>query len=113
MRCGQRLFLDHEAWVQAIIWRYKAGLLADPATACAEELLCVYNNLEHTSYSSIDDLLDGMSFRDRAQYILDLGEQGVWGECTVHEYTYTGASTSYHQAQGCAGHYDREPGRHP
>ena len=37
------------AWVQAIIWRYKAGLLADPATACAEELLCVYNNLEHTS----------------------------------------------------------------
>ena len=87
------------AWVQAIIWRYKAGLLADPATACAEELLCVYNNLEHTSYSSIDDLLDGMSFRDRAQYILDLGEQGVWGECTVHEYTYTGASTSYHQAK--------------
>ena len=33
------------AWVQAIIWRYKAGLLSDPVTACAEELLCVYNNL--------------------------------------------------------------------
>ena len=87
------------AWVQAIIWRYKAGLLADPATACAEELLCVYNNLEHTSYSSIDDLLDGMSFRDRTQYILDLGKQGVWGECTVYEYQYTGSSTSSHQAK--------------
>ena len=33
------------AWVQAIVWRYKAGLLADPVTACAEELMCVYNNL--------------------------------------------------------------------
>ena len=87
------------AWVQAIIWRYQAGLLADPATACAEELLCVYNNLEHTSYSSIDDLLDGTSFRDRAQYILDLGKQGVWGECTVYEYQYTGSSTSSHQAK--------------
>ena len=77
------------AWVQAIVWRYKAGTLSDPAAACAEELLYVYNNLEHTSYSSIDDLLDGTSFRDRAQYILDLGDQGVWGECTVHEYAYT------------------------
>jgi len=87
------------AWVQAIVWRYKAGTLSDPAAACAEELLYVYNNLEHTSYSSIDDLLDGTSFRDRAQYILDLGDQGVWGECTVHEYAYTGSSTSSHQAK--------------
>ena len=87
------------AWVQAIVWRYKAGTLSDPAAACAEELLYVYNNLEHTSYSSIDDLLDGTSFRDRAQYILDLGDQGVWGECTVHEYAYTGSSTSFHQAK--------------
>ena len=67
------------AWVQAIVWRYKAGLLSDPVIACAEELLCVYNNLEHTSYTSIDDTMDGRSFRDRAQYILDLGAQGVWG----------------------------------
>lgn len=36
------------AWVQAVVWRYKANLLADPAAACAEELMCVYNNLEHT-----------------------------------------------------------------
>ncbi len=86
------------AWVQAIVWRYKAGLLSDPVTACAEELLCVYNNLEHTSYTSIDDTMDGRSFRDRAQYILDLGAQGVWGECTVSEYKYTGSSTSYHPA---------------
>lgn len=86
------------AWVQAIVWRYKAGLLSDPVIACAEELLCVYNNLEHTSYTSIDDTMDGRSFRDRAQYILDLGAQGVWGECTVSEYKYTGSSTSYHQA---------------
>ena len=86
------------AWVQAVVWRYKAGLLSDPVTACAEELLCVYNNLEHTSYSSIDDVMDGRSFRDRAQYILDLGAQGVWGECAVYEYAYTGSSTSYHPA---------------
>ena len=87
------------AWVQAIVWRYKAGLLNDPATACAEELVCVYNNLHHGNYSGVDDLLDGMSFRDRAQYILDLGKQGVWGDCTVHEYAYTGSSTSSHQAK--------------
>ena len=87
------------AWVQAIIWRYQAGLLTDPATACAEELVCVYNNLHHGNYSGVDDLLDGMSFRDRAQYILDLGDQGVWGDCTVHEYAYTGSSTSSHQAK--------------
>ncbi len=86
------------AWVQAIVWRYKAGLLADPATACAEELLCVYNNLEHTNYSSIDDLLDGTSFRDRTQYILDLGAQGVWGACEIFEYAYAGPGTSYHPA---------------
>ena len=86
------------AWVQAIVWRYKAGLLADPVTACAEELLCVYNNLEHKNFSSIDDLLDGTSFRDRTQYILDLGNQGVWGECNVYEYAYAGPGSSYHPA---------------
>ena len=86
------------AWVQAIIWRYKTGLLSDPVTACAEELMCVYNNLEHKNFSSIDDLLDGTSFRDRAQYILDLGNQGVWGECAVYEYAYAGPGSSYHPA---------------
>lgn len=86
------------AWVQAIVWRYKAGLLADPTTACAEELLYVYNNLEHTNYNSIDDLLDGTSFRDRAQYILDLGKQGVWGDCEIYEYTYAGPGTTAHPA---------------
>lgn len=84
------------AWVQAVIWRYKAGLLSDPATACAEELLCVYNNLYSSNYTSVNDLLDGTSFYDRAKYILDLGAQGVWGECTVHEYTYAGPGSSYH-----------------
>ena len=84
------------AWVQAVVWRYKANLLADPVAACAEELMCVYNNLEHTNFSSIDDLLDGTSFRDRAQYILDLGAQGVWGDCAVYEYAYTGPGSSYH-----------------
>ena len=86
------------AWVQAIIWRYKAGLLSDPVTACAEELLCVYNNLEHTSYTSIDNVMGDKSFRDRAQYILDLGAQGVWGECSVYEYAYTGSGSKYHPA---------------
>ena len=86
------------AWVQAVVWRYKAGLISDPAAACAEELLYVYNNLYHTSYSSIDEEMDGISFRDRAQYILDLGAQGVWGDCAVYEYTYAGPGTSYHPA---------------
>ena len=86
------------AWVQAVVWRYKAGLLSDPAAACAEELVYVYNSLYNTSYSGIDDLLDGISFRDRAQYILDLGAQGVWGDCEVYEYTYAGPGSSYHPA---------------
>ena len=86
------------AWVQAIIWRYKAGLFSDPVIACAEELMQVYNNLYSTSYTTIDDLLDGISFRDRTQYIIDLGEQGVWGDCAVYEYTYAGPGSSYHPA---------------
>lgn len=85
-----------DSWTQAVIWRYKAGLLSDPVVACAEELMEVYNNLYNTSYTSIDDLLDGTSFRDRTQYILDLGAQGVWGECDVYEYAYTGPGSSYH-----------------
>lgn len=95
---GSNYIWTMNAWVQAIVWRYKAGLLADPVTACAEELLCVYNNLEHTNYSSIDDQLDGTSFRDRAQYILDLGAQGVWGDCEVYEYAYAGPGTTAHPA---------------
>ena len=71
------------AWVQAVVWRYKANLLSDPTVACAEELMYVYNNLEHASYTSIDDELDGWSFRDRAQYILDLGRaSGATAQCT-------------------------------
>ena len=31
------------AWVQAVVWRYKAGLLSDPVVACAEELMYVFN----------------------------------------------------------------------
>lgn len=87
-----------DAWVQAVIWRYKEGLMSDPVTACAEELMSVYNGLKGGHYSSIDDLLDGTSFRDRAQYVLDLGAQGVWGDCDVYEYKYTGSSTSYQPA---------------
>ena len=86
------------AWVQAVIWRYKEGSLSDPAAACAEELVCVYNSLYNEDYSGIDDLLDGVSFRDRAQYILDLGSQGVWGNCSVYEYTYAGPGTNSHPA---------------
>ena len=53
------------SWTQAVVWRYKAGLLSDPVVACAEELLCVYNNLEHTNYSSIDETMDGRSLPSR------------------------------------------------
>lgn len=63
----------------------------------------VYNNLQHTSYTSIDEIVDGMSLRQRAQYILDLGEQGVWGECEAYQYTYAGPGSSSHQADRVQG----------
>ena len=92
------------AWVQAIIWRHEQKTLAaDPVAACAEELMYVYNNLEHTSYTSIDDVVDGTSLRDRAQYILDLGAQGVWGDCEVFEYTYAGPGSTQHPAYDVQG----------
>ncbi len=86
------------AWAQAVIWRYKEGSLSDPVTACAEELMCVYNSLEHKNYTSIDQDHGGKTFREEVQYIFDLGQQGVWGECKVYEYDFTGAGSSYHPA---------------
>ena len=86
------------AWVQAVVWRYQENLFSDPVAACAEELLYVYNNLEHPNYTSIDDVVDGTTLRDRAQYILDLGAQGVWGDCKVYEYDYAGPGSAQHPA---------------
>ena len=86
------------AWVQAIVWRYKDGSLGDPATACAEELMYVWNSLKGASYTSIDQTYDGATFRDRAKYILDLGKQDVWGDCAVKEYSFTGAGSAAHPA---------------
>ena len=86
------------AWVQAIVWRYKDGSLGDPATACAEELMYVWNSLKGASYTSIDQTCDGTTFRDRAKYILDLGKQDVWGDCAVKEYSFTGAGSATHPA---------------
>ena len=86
------------AWVQAIVWRYKDGSLGDPATACAEELMYVWNSLKGASYTSIDQTCDGTTFRDRAKYILDLGKQDVWGDCAVKEYSFTGAGSAAHPA---------------
>ena len=63
----------------------------------------VYNNLEHTSYTSIDDVVDGTTLRDRAQYILDLGAQGVWGDCEVYEYDYAGPGTAQHPSYDVQG----------
>ena len=86
------------AWVQAIVWRYKDGSLGDPATACAEELMYVWNSLKGASYTNIDQTCDGATFRDRAKYILDLGKQNVWGDCDVKEYSFTGAGSATHPA---------------
>ena len=86
------------AWVQAIVWRYKDGSLSDPATACAEELMYVWNSLKGASYTSIDQTCDGATFRDRTKYILDLGKQDVWGDCDVKEYSFTGAGSAAHPA---------------
>ena len=86
------------AWVQAILWRYQAGTLANAVEDSAEELMYVYNSLAGTHYSSIDDKQGNTSFRDRTQYIYDLGNQGVWGDCAVYEYSFTGAGSSTHPA---------------
>ena len=43
------------AWVQAVIWRYQQGSMSDPVVACAEELMAVFNSLEGTHYTSIDE----------------------------------------------------------
>ena len=91
------------AWVQAVVWRYQENLFSDPVAVCAEELLYVYNNLEHTNYTSIDDVVDGTTLRDRAQYILDLGAQGVWGDCKVYEYDYAGPGSAQHPAYDVQG----------
>jgi hypothetical protein len=93
---GYRWYMN--AWVQACIWRYQQGSMSDPVVACAEELMAVYNTLEGTHYTSIDQKQGNSSFRDRTQYILDLGSQGVWGKCAVYEYTFTGAGSSAHPA---------------
>ncbi len=86
------------AWVQACIWRYQQGSMSDPVVSCAEEFMAVYNSLEGTRYTSIDDKLDGKSFRDRTQFILDIGNQGVWGDCKVYLYNFTGSGSSSHPA---------------
>ena len=86
------------AWVQACIWRWKQGSMGNPVVACAEELMAVYNTLEHTNYTNIDQERDNISFRDRTQFIFDLGAQGVWGKCAVYEYSFTGAGSSSHPA---------------
>ena len=88
------------AWVQAVIWRYKQGLLSDPVVACAEELMAVYNSIEGTSYTNIDEKRAGSTntFRDISQYVLDLGKRGVWGKCQAYEYSFTGSGSSTHPA---------------
>jgi len=93
---GYRWYMN--AWVQACIWRYKEGSMSDPVVACSEELMAVYNTLEGTHYTSIDQKQGNTSFRDRTKYILDLGEQGVWGKCSVYEYNFTGAGSANHPA---------------
>ncbi len=93
---GYRWYMN--AWVQACIWRYQQGSMSDPVVACAEELMAVYNTLEGTHYTSIDQKQGESSFRDRTQFILDLGGQGVWGKCAVYEYTFTGAGSGAHPA---------------
>ena len=85
------------AWVQACIWRYQQGSMGDPVTACAEELMAVYNSLEGTHYTSIDEELDGRSFRDRTQFILD-GGADLWGDCKVYLYSFTGSGSEAHPA---------------
>ena len=68
------------AWVQAVIWRHEQKTLAaDPAAACAEELLYVYNNLEHTNYTSIDDVVDGTTLREPGAVYFGSGSPGRLG----------------------------------
>lgn len=54
-------------------------------------------SLKGTHYTSIDEELDGRSFRDRTQFILD-GGAGLWGDCKVYLYSFTGAGSEAHPA---------------
>ncbi len=85
------------AWVQACIWRYQQGSMSDPVTACAEELMAVYNSLEGTHYKDIYEVMDGSTFYDRTKFILD-GGTALWGDCKVYEYRFTGAGSPHHPA---------------
>ena len=63
----------------------------------------VYNNLEHTSYTSIDDVVDGdLSPGPRPVYSR-LRRSGVWGDCEVFEYTYAGPGSTQHPAYDVQG----------
>ena len=58
----------------------------------------VWNSLKGASYTSIDQTCDGATFRDRAKYILDLGQAGCLGRLRRKEYSFTGAGSAAHPA---------------
>jgi len=86
------------ALTQAVIWRYETGNFTDPEAAAAEEWMYIVNSIEGSHYTDIDQQHDGMTFRQEMAYILNMAEQGVWGNCEVYEYRFSGAGSSSHPA---------------
>ena len=85
------------AWIQAIIWRYKQGTLTNPVEDCAEELMWVYNCLKGENNTDIHGHTEGLdeSFYEIVNYIFLLGTE-TWGSAKVYEYRFTGPGSSAH-----------------
>ena len=89
------------AWIQAIVWRYKQGTLTNPVEDCAEELMWVYNCLKGENNTDINGHTEGLeeSFYDIVNYIFLLGTQ-TWGSAKVYEYHFTGSGSAAHSSMG-------------
>ncbi len=87
------------AWVQAIVWRYRTGTMSNPVIAAAEELRDIYRGLKGAWSTSIDDPMPGSSasYREFTQSIFDQGTS-TWGTAEAYIYAFTGAGSVEHPA---------------
>ena len=87
------------AWVQAVVWRYRTGTMSSPVVAAAEELRDIYRGLKGAWSTSIDDPIPGSSatYREYTQSIFDQGK-ATWGTAEAYIYAFTGAGSVEHPA---------------
>lgn len=92
------------AWVQAVIWRYRTGAFSDPVLAAAEELKDVYNGMKSAGAASVDDIIPGRSC-SYLEFTQDIFNQGTatWGEAEAYLYAFTGSGSESHPASTVQG----------